>query len=82
MVNFIVELIIVLLVCAFVYWIWTLIRPHLSFLPGPFMTIVDVLVMVLIGAIVLFYAIIPLLRMVPRTIGKAEGLQPLLAMLT
>lgn len=80
MVNFIVELIIVLLVCAFVYWIWTLIRPHLSFLPGPFMTIVDILVMVLIGAIVLFYAIIPLLRMVPRTIGKAAiELVPLLA---
>lgn len=71
MVNFIVELIIVLLVCAFVYWIWTLVRPHLSFLDSRFMTIVDILVMVLIGAIVLFYAIIPLIRMVPRAVGRA-----------
>ena len=65
MVNFIVNLIILLLICAFVYWIWTLIRPLLSFLPGPFMQIVDILVMVLLAAIVLFYAIIPLLRMIP-----------------
>jgi hypothetical protein len=35
-------------------------------LAGPFAQIVDVLVIILIAVIVLFYAIIPLLRMLPR----------------
>lgn len=82
MVNFIVNLIIILLVCAFVYWIWTLIRPLLSFLPGPFMQIVDILVLVLLGAIVLFYAIIPLLRMIPGALRLGEISIPYITLLT
>jgi hypothetical protein len=61
----IIQLIIVMLICGFAYWIWTLARPFLP-IAGPFAQIVDVLVIILIGAIVLFYAIIPLLRMLPR----------------
>jgi hypothetical protein len=64
----IIQLIIVMIVAGFVYWIWTLIRPHIP-ITGPFATIVDILVIVLIGFIVLFYAIIPLLRMLPRMLG-------------
>jgi hypothetical protein len=55
----------VMLICGFVYWVWTLVRPHLP-IAGPFATAVDILVLVLIGFIVLFYALIPLLRMLPR----------------
>lgn len=63
MVNLIVQLIIVLLIAGFIYWIWTRLKPIIAqFVAEPFMSFVDVLVLVLIGAIVLFYAIIPLLR--------------------
>lgn len=72
MVTFIVNLIILLLVCGFVYWIWTLIRPHLGFIPQPFIGMIDALVLVLLIAIVLFYAIIPLLRMIPGTLKLSE----------
>jgi hypothetical protein len=61
----IIQLIIVMLICGFCYWVWTLVRPMLP-LAGPFAQIVDVLVIILIAVIVLFYAIIPLLRMLPR----------------
>ena len=63
MVNLIVQLIIVLLVAGFVYWIWGLLKPIIAqYVAEPFMSIVSVLILVLIGAIVLFWAIIPLLR--------------------
>jgi hypothetical protein len=61
----IIQLIVIMLVCGFVYWIWTLARPLLP-IAGPFAQVVDILVLVLIGFIVLFYAIIPLLKMLPR----------------
>lgn len=51
--------------CGFVYWIWTLIRPLLP-LPDPFGRIVDILVLILVAFIVIFYALIPLLRTLPR----------------
>lgn len=72
MVDFIVNLIIILLICGFVYWIWTLIRPRLTFIAEPFIGIVDILVIVLLAAIVLFYAVIPLLRMLPRNLKLSE----------
>lgn len=65
--DFIIQLIIVMLVCGFAYWIWTLIRPLLP-LPDPFGRIVDILVLILITFIVIFYAIIPLLKMLPRVL--------------
>lgn len=63
--DFIIQLIIVMVVCGFVYWIWTLIRPLLP-LPDPFGRIVDILVLILVAFIVIFYALIPLLRTLPR----------------
>jgi hypothetical protein len=69
MVAFIVQLIVILLVCGFVYWVWTLVRPLLSFMPAVIMQMIDILVIVLLVAIVLFYAIIPLIRMIPKIIG-------------
>jgi hypothetical protein len=63
--DLIIQLIVIMLVCGFVYWIWTLVRPLLP-IAGAFAQVVDILVLVLIGFIVLFYAIIPLLKMLPR----------------
>lgn len=65
--DLIIQLIIVMIVCGFAYWIWTLIRPLLP-LPDPFGRIVDILVLVLIAFIIIFYAIIPLLRSLPHMI--------------
>lgn len=65
--DLIIQLIIIMIVCGFVYWIWTLIRPLLP-LPDPFGRIVDILVLVLIVFIIVFYAIIPILRSLPRII--------------
>lgn len=65
--DLIIQLIIIMIVCGFVYWIWTLIRPLLP-LPDPFGRIVDILVVILIVFIILFYAVIPILRMLPRVI--------------
>ena len=66
--ELIIQLIIVMIVAGFVYWIWTLIRPIIP-ISGVFAQIVDILVIVLIGFIVLFYAVIPLLRMLPRMLN-------------
>lgn len=68
MVNAIVNVIIVLFVCGFIYWIWTLIRPRLVFISQPFLGIIDVLIIILLAAIVLFYAVIPLLKMIPAAL--------------
>lgn len=70
MVNLIIQLIIVLLIAGFIYWIWLQLRPVIaSFIADPFMTVINVLVLVLIAAIVLFYAIIPLLRAMGNMAG-------------
>lgn len=63
MVNLVIQLIIVLLVAGFVFWIWQKLKPIVAqIIADPFMTLVDVLITILIAAIVLFYAIIPLIR--------------------
>jgi len=67
MMNAIIELIIVLLICGFIYWVVLKLLP-LAPIAEPFMTWINVLIIILIGAIVLFYAIIPLLRMLPRAL--------------
>lgn len=59
--DLIIQLIIVMLVCGFVYWAWLKFSPYMP-IAEPFAGIVNVLIVVLIGAIVLFYAIIPLLH--------------------
>lgn len=61
--DLIINLIVVLLVCGFLYWVWLKISPLLP-IAEPFTSIINVLIVVLIGAIVLFYVIIPLLQTV------------------
>lgn len=59
--ELIIQLIVVLLVCGFIYWCFLKLMP-LAPIAEPFASIINVLVMILVGAIVLFYAIIPLLN--------------------
>lgn len=59
--DLIIQLIIVMLVCGFAYWVWLKLAPLMP-IAEPFASMVNVLVVILIGAIVLFYAIIPLLH--------------------
>jgi len=65
--DLIIQLIIVALVCGFLYWVWLQLRPLLP-IAEPFSSIVNVLIVILIGAIVLFYFLIPILHMIPRSI--------------
>lgn len=65
MIDLIVQIIIVMLLCGFCYWIWTLVRPLLP-IAGMFAQVVDVFVLILVALIVLVYAIIPLLHALPR----------------
>lgn len=59
--DLIIQLIIVLLICGFLYWVWLKLSPLLP-IAEPFASIVNVLIVILIGAVVLFYVIIPLLN--------------------
>jgi hypothetical protein len=59
--DLIIQLIIVMLVCGFVYWCWLKLSPLMP-IAEPFASVINVLIVILIGAIVLFYAIIPLLH--------------------
>ena len=63
--DVIIQLIIVLIVCGFLYWIWQLVSPRLP-IAEPFLGWINILLLILIAAIVIFWAVIPLLRMVPR----------------
>ena len=65
--DLIVQLIITIMICGFVYWVYLKLIP-LAPIADPFRSILDVLVVILIGFIVLFYAIIPMLHMLPRLI--------------
>lgn len=64
MVQAIIQLIIVLVICGFLYWVWQLISPKLP-VAEPFLGWINILFLILIAAIVIFWAVIPLLRMVP-----------------
>ena len=68
MAEFIIQLIIIVLLCGFVYWVYLKLIP-LAPIAEPFKSVLDVLVAILIGVIVLFYAIIPLLKMLPRLLS-------------
>lgn len=63
--DLIVQLIITVLVCGFVYWVYLKLIP-LASIAEPFRSVLDVLVVILIGFIILFYAIVPMLHMLPR----------------
>jgi hypothetical protein len=65
--DFIINLIILLLICGFVYWVFLKLMP-LAPIAEPFASIVNVVVLILIGFVVLFYGIIPLLKMLPRAL--------------
>ena len=65
--ELIIQLIIVLVVCGFCYWVWLKISPMLP-IAEPFLGWINVLFLILIGALVIFYAVIPLLRMLPRAL--------------
>ena len=64
--DIVLQLIIVFLVCGFFYWAWLKISPFLP-IAEPFTSIINVLIVILIGAIILFYAVIPLLNMLGHT---------------
>jgi hypothetical protein len=59
--DLILQLIIVMLVCGFLYMCYLKLSPLFP-IAEPFKSIVDVLIYILVAAIILFYAIIPLLR--------------------
>jgi hypothetical protein len=65
MLEVLIQLIIVLVVCGFLYWIWQMISPKLP-IAEPFLGWINILFLIIIGAIIIFYAVIPLLRMLPR----------------
>lgn len=65
--DLIIQLIIIVLVCGFCYWVWLQLSPLVP-IAEPFKTFLNVLVTILIGFIILFYGIIPLLHMLPRLI--------------
>ncbi len=65
--DLIIQLIIVMLICGFVYWVYLKLMP-LAPIADPFRSVLDVLVLILIGAIILFYVIIPILRLLPRVL--------------
>lgn len=59
--DIIIQLIVVMLICGFIYWCYLKLIP-LAPIAQPFRSVLDVLVVILVGAIILFYAIIPLLQ--------------------
>lgn len=65
--DLLIRLIIILLVCGFIYWAYLKLMP-LAPVAEPFKSVINVLVVILIGAIILFYVIIPVLQMLPRMI--------------
>jgi len=59
--DLIIQIIIVMLICGFLYWAWLKLSPLLP-IAEPFLQVVNVLIVILIGALILFYAVIPVLR--------------------
>jgi hypothetical protein len=72
MLSLILECIIIVLVVAFVYWAYDLIITRWP-LKSPFGEILSVLVLILCVAIVLFYAIIPIIQAVGHMSFSALG---------
>ena len=64
MVEMLIKLIIICLICGFIYWVWLKLSPLLP-IADPFKSIINVLVLIIIGAIVLFYILIPILEKLP-----------------
>ena len=71
-VDLIIQLIIVMLICGFIYWCYLKLIP-LAPLAAPFKSVLDVLVVILVGAIILFYVVIPLLEVLGRAIPRGRA---------
>jgi len=67
MVDLIVNCIVVLLICGFIYWVYLRLIP-LAQNAEPFLSVINVLVVILVFAVVLFYAVIPLLHALARAV--------------
>lgn len=73
MVDLIVQAIVTLVVLGFLYWVWTKLRPLFAqFIAEPFMGWIDVAIIVLVGAIVVFWFVLPLIRLIPRSFKFSE----------
>jgi hypothetical protein len=68
----ILQIVIIVLVVAFFYWVYLKVT-SLFAPPPPFKEVLDVLVLILCVAIVLFYAIIPILQAVGHMSFSAIG---------
>ena len=66
MVSLILQIIIVLLVAGFIYWAATLIINNIAWIGAEFKKWIHIIITILIAAIILFYAIIPLLQALGR----------------
>ena len=63
MVELIIQLIIVLIIAGFVLYVWNRLKAIVAqWIAEPFMSLIDALVWILIGAIIIFWFIIPLIR--------------------
>lgn len=61
-----IQLVVVLLIAGFCYWAFLQIWPHVTMVAEPFRGIIGAIVVIAICGFVLFYAIIPLLKTIPR----------------
>jgi len=61
MIAFIVQLIVLILVIGFAYWVYTVLAPLVP-LPGPARQLLDAVVLIIVVAAVIFYAVIPLIQ--------------------
>lgn len=61
MVDLIVQMIIVIIICGFIYWAYQKLIV-LAPIASPFREVLDVLVVILVAAIIIFYVVIPMLH--------------------
>lgn len=66
MINLIVQLVIVVLVIGFLYWLYLTLIPLATFLHPLLRQVLDVLAIILVVGAILFYVIIPLLHALSR----------------
>ena len=64
--SFLVQIFITLIVCGLFYYIYTLVMPRLPFIAEPFRGWLHILVLIAIACIIVFYVLIPLVRLLPR----------------
>lgn len=67
MIPLILQLIVLAIVVAFVYWAYTLLIGHVP-VPAPFAGILNTLIQILLVAVIVFYAVIPLVNAIGHAI--------------